>query len=93
MRSLLLLHVHLVSLMQVMRWRKKVDDFIKPQLENLHKISDKLFRVVRYCFASLCYHHQFLTKTLEPTSQIRTASIFMNIPEDSMEMAKVFTYK
>ena len=73
--------------------KKKVDDFIKSRLENAANISDGLFAVVRYCFASLCYHYQFLTNILQPTSRIRTSAMFMNIPEDILKMAKVFTYK
>ena len=73
--------------------KKKVDEFIKSRIPNAEKISNNLFGVVRYCFASLCYHYSFLTNILQPTSRIRTSAIFMNIPQDIMEMAKVFTYK
>ena len=72
---------------------KMVDDFIKSRIENANNISDNLFAVIRYCFASMCYHYNFLTQTLQPTSRIRTSAIFMNIPKEIMEMVKVFTYK
>ena len=72
---------------------KMVDDFIKSRIENANNISDNLFAVIRYCFASMCYHYNFLTQTLQPTSHIRTSTIFMNIPKEIMEMVKVFTYK
>ena len=54
---------------------------------------DGLFALVRSWFASICYHYQFLTKTLQPTSHVLTSAIFMNIPDDIMKMVKVFTYK
>ena len=69
-----------------------VDDFIWTRLENANNISDGLFQVIRYCFASLCFHYHFLTNTLQPTSRIRTSAIFMNVPKEIMEMAKVFLY-
>ena len=72
---------------------KMVDDFIRSRLGNASNISDNLFSVVRYCFASICYHHQFLTNTLQSTSQIRTSPIFLNIPQEILKMAKVFSYK
>ena len=43
---------------------KMVHDFIKSRIENANNISDNLFAVVRYCFASLCYHYNFLTQFL-----------------------------
>ena len=73
--------------------KKKIDDFIKSRLENAKNISDGLFAVVRYCFASLCFHYKFLTNTLQPTSRIKTSAIFINIPDEILNMAKVVGYK
>ena len=60
--------------------------------ENSENISDGTFCVVRYCFASLCYHRNFLTKVLQPSSRIRTSQVFMNIPTEILNMAKVKHY-
>ena len=73
--------------------KKKVDDFIKSRLLNSSNVSDGLFAVIRYCFASICYHYSFLTNTLQSTSRIRTSPILINIPEEILSMAKVFSYK
>ena len=70
-----------------------VDDFIKSRIPNAQQISDLLFTVVRYCFASICFHNTFLTNVLQPTSCMDTSAITMNIPEEIMSMAKVMNYQ
>ena len=72
--------------------KKMVDDFIKSRIPNAQQISDLLFTVVRYCFASICFHNTFLTNVLQPTSCMDTSAITMNIPEEIMSMAKVMNY-
>ena len=37
--------------------KKKIDNFIRSRLQNSQNILDGLFELVRYCFASLCYHY------------------------------------
>ena len=60
---------------------------------NSSTISDNLFNVVRFCFASLCYHRGFLAKVLQSTSRIRTSQLFMNVPDNILNMTKCLDYK
>ena len=73
--------------------KEKIDEFIRSRVEESAMIPDGLFVVVRYCFASLCFHREFLKHILEPTSRIHTSMLFMNVPQDILDMAKAVTYK
>ena len=72
---------------------EEIDNFIWSRIENGDQIPDGTFTVVRYCFASLCYHHQFLKTILQPTSRIRTSPLFMNVPQHILDKVKTCTYK
>ena len=72
--------------------KKRLDFHIKSRLGLKDSISDELLGVIRYCFASVCYHFKFLSQVLQPTSQIKTAPLLMNIPEDILKLAKVDSY-
>ena len=73
--------------------REEIDNFLRARLENSDQISDSTFNLVRFCFASLCFHRDFLKTVLEPTSRIRTSPLFMNVPENILNMAKAVNYK
>ena len=57
-----------------------IDEYIKKHLVGGRDIDEKLFAVVRMCFASVCYHHEYLQKHLAPTHRYRSNTLFINIP-------------
>ena len=71
----------------------EIDRFLRSRIENSENISDKTFTLVRYCFASLCFHCEFLKSVLEPSSRIRTSPLFINVPADIIAKAKAINYK
>ena len=46
----------------------EIDQFIRSQIANSEYISESTFNFVRYLFASLCFHHDFLKTVLQPIS-------------------------
>ena len=71
----------------------EIDQFLKSRIENSENILDKIFTLVRYCFASLCFHHEFLKSVLELSSCIRTSQLFINVPACIIEKAKAINHK
>ena len=68
---------------------KEIEDYLMTNLPNAKKIQPKTWNMVMFCFASLCYHYEYLCKNLHKKSVLRGAPVFQNITEDMVKMTRV----
>jgi len=66
-----------------------VDDEVRVQIEALIKsyvvggehLPAGVYQIFQYCFASLCYHYEFLTSTLHRRSKLQASPFFSAMPQ------------
>ena len=54
-----------------------------------HTITGEIFHLLYYCFASLCYHFDYLVEILPRRSKLQASPFFTNIPNYAKEAAVV----
>ena len=69
--------------------REKVNILLRDFTVGGDNISGEVFQVLYYCFASLCYHFDFLVKITPRQSKLQATPFFTNIPNYAREAAVV----
>lgn len=70
--------------------RSKIGKWILDRIPNSENVASHTLHVAYMCFASVCYHFDFLMDTLHKDSAFRNVSIFRDIPEDWRELTTVW---
>ena len=68
---------------------KKVNILFRDFTVGGDNISGEVFQVLYYCFASLCYHFDFLVRITPRQSKLQATPFFTNIPNYAREAAVV----
>ncbi len=68
---------------------ERIDKFVLESMIGGATIPSKTFIILRNCFASICYHIDFLQNKLHLTNKLRASSLFTSIPNDIKEAAVV----
>ena len=58
------------------RGKKGVKDIIQEKFLNQNEVEPHVFEILRYLFAALCYHCDFLDKTLAKESKLRASPLY-----------------
>lgn len=66
-----------------------VKQWLQARLVNVDNISPNTFHLAMQCFASICYHHEFLSKKLHPTSSFHSCSMFKDIPLEIKKLVRI----
>ena len=67
----------------------ELQSLLKDRLPHFDKISAKTFHVLEMCFASICFHHEYLMETLHVRCPLRSAILFRDIPKSIIEVARI----
>jgi hypothetical protein len=68
---------------------ERIDKFVLDSMVGGATIPSKTFIILRNCFASICYHFDFLQNKLHLTNKLRASSLFTSIPNEIKEAAVV----
>ena len=69
--------------------RNEINEFLRFTLPNAKKILPQTWNMVLFCFASLCYHYNYLCRNLHKECILRGSPVFQNISEKLMNFAKI----
>ena len=70
--------------------REKVFELLKDYMVGGHSnISGAVFQLLYHCFASLCYHYDFLVGILPKRNKLQASPFFTNLPNYAREAAAV----
>lgn len=69
--------------------KEKIDNFLASRLPNFINIPPRSLHLAKYCFASICYHYDFLKENLHEKCILRSSSIFRDIPIQISSLARV----
>ena len=70
--------------------REKVFELLKDYMVGGHSnISGEVFQLLYYCFASLCYHYNFLVGILPKRNKLQVSPFFTNLPNYARGAAAV----
>lgn len=69
--------------------KEKVERWLKAKLPDPENIPANSWNLALQCFASVCYHHGYLSKHLDANCSFRHTSVFRNLPEEFEKLATV----
>ena len=69
--------------------KEKVERFLKAKLPDAENIPANSWNLALQCFASVCFHHKYLSKNLDVKCPFRHTSVFRHLPEEFEELATV----
>ena len=69
--------------------KKILDDFLLSRLPEMDEMRPKTFHLVKMCFASLCYHFEYLKRNMHQACVLRSAPLFRDIPKVLRDLAVI----
>jgi len=69
--------------------RKEIGLWLLQRIPNDDSVSGPVLHLAYMCFATVCYHYEFLRDTLSPNSAFRSCAVFKDIPDYFLELAVV----
>lgn len=69
--------------------REKVYQLLKDYMVEGHSIKGEVLHLLYYCFASLCYHYDFLVEILPKRNKLQASPFFTNLPNYARGAATV----
>ena len=70
--------------------RSKIGKWLLDRIPNSKNVASHTLHVAYICFASVCYHYEFLMDTLHKDSVFRNVSIFRDIPEAWRDLTTIW---
>ena len=71
------------------RLEKSIKDWLHSRVMEDGELSTSSKHIIWSCFASICYHHTFLTNTLHEESTFRASLFYKDIPEEFLKIARI----
>jgi hypothetical protein len=68
---------------------EKIFELLKDYMVGGHSIKGEVFHLLNYCFASLCYHHNFLVGILPKQNKLKASPFFTKLPNYARGAATV----
>ena len=69
--------------------RVQIDALLKGYLVGGELLPAGVYQIFHYCFASLCYHHEFLASTLHQKSKLQASPFFSAMPQYAKSSATI----
>ena len=69
--------------------KKEINAYLRTTLPNVRKIKSQTWNVVLSCFATLCYHYNYLGRNLHKACILRASPVFYNINEKLLKMVRI----
>ena len=66
---------------------KVIDDMVRFQILSGRDMNSRAFLIIRYCFAAVCFHFDFLSKKLHAKDRLRSSPFFTCTPKEIREIA------
>jgi hypothetical protein len=79
----------ITSELEKIQKKRVVKQWLQERLINVDNISPKTFDLAMQCFASICYHYEFITNKAHPNSAFHSCSIFKDIPVEIKNLVRV----
>ena len=71
------------------RLKKRIEQWLHSRILDEGELSASSKHIVWTCFASICFHHSFLTNNLHEECSFRASLIFRDIPDEFVNLARV----
>ena len=71
------------------RLKKRIEQWLHSRILDEGELSASSKHIVWTCFASICFHHSFLTNNLHEECSFRASLIFRDIPDEFLNLARV----
>ena len=71
------------------RLKKRIEQWLHSRILEEGELSASSKHIVWTCFASICFHHSFLTNKLHEECSFRASLIFRDIPDEFLNLARV----
>jgi hypothetical protein len=71
------------------RTKNLIKQWLQERLVNVDNIAPITFNLAMQCFASICYHYDFLSDKLHPKSSFHSCSMFKDIPLEIKKVVRV----
>ena len=71
------------------RLQNRIKDWLRSRVMEDGELSASSKYIIWTCFASICYHHDFLTSTLHEESSFRASLFYKDIPEEFLNVARI----
>ena len=68
---------------------QKIDDVISKFMVGGEEVDPCLFCIFRFCFASICFHADFLSRHLHLTNRLHASPFFTQIPVEIQQLATI----
>ena len=71
------------------RLQNQIKDWLRSRVMEVGELSASSKHIIWTCFASICYHHSFLTSTLHEESSFCSSLFYKDIPEEFLNVARI----
>ena len=71
------------------RLRKRIEEWLHSRITEDGELSASSKHIVWICFASICFHHSYLTSYLHEESSFRASLFYRDIPDEFLQVARV----
>ena len=71
------------------RLRKRIEEWLYARITEDGELSASSKHIVWICFASICFHHTYLTNTLHEESSFWASLFFRDIPDEFLKASRV----
>ena len=71
------------------RLKKEIEEWLSTKIMDEGELSASSKHIVWTCFASICFHHSYLTKYLHKECSLRASLIFRDIPDKFLNIARI----
>ena len=71
------------------RLKKEIEEWLSTKIMDEGELSASSKHIVWTCFASICFHHSYLTKNLHKECSLHASLIFRDIPDKFLNIARI----
>ena len=71
------------------RLRKRIEEWLHSRIIEDGELSASSKHIVWTCFASICFHHSYLTSNLHEESSFRASLFYRDVPDEFLKVARI----